>query len=39
VARGRVTGGTGIYQGATGKITARSGKNGTRTAVTITYHK
>jgi hypothetical protein len=38
VTRGKVTGGTGKYAGATGTITARSNKAGTRTAVTITYH-
>jgi hypothetical protein len=36
--RGTVTGGTGIFRGATGTITAKSNKNGTKTAVTITYH-
>ena len=39
VARGRVTGGTGGFQGATGSITATQlDQNGDRTAVTITYH-
>jgi len=38
VSRGKVTGGTGRYAGATGTITARSNKAGDRTAVTITYH-
>ena len=38
VTHGTVTGGTGIYRGATGTIAARTlGKDGTRTAVTITY--
>jgi hypothetical protein len=37
-AQGKVTGGTGAYQGATGKITAKAqNKSGTRTAVTVTY--
>jgi hypothetical protein len=39
VTRGRVTGGTGQFKGATGTITGKSlNKSGTRTAVTITYH-
>jgi hypothetical protein len=39
VTRGTVTGGTGIFKGATGTITGKSlNKAGTRTAVTITYH-
>ena len=38
VTHGRVTGGTGTFHGAAGTITARSNKNGTKTAVTITYH-
>ena len=38
VSRGKVTGGTGTFHGAAGTITARSNKNGTKTAVTITYH-
>ena len=37
VTHGTVTGGTGTYAGATGTITAKSNKAGTRTAVTITY--
>jgi hypothetical protein len=38
VTHGRVTGGTGIYAGATGKITAKAvNKSGTRMAITITY--
>jgi hypothetical protein len=36
VTHGKVTGGTGIFKGATGTITGRS-LSGTRTAVTITY--
>ena len=36
---GTVTGGTGAFKGATGTITARAlDQNGTRIAVTITYH-
>jgi hypothetical protein len=39
VSRGIVTGGTGIFKGAAGTITAKNLNNaGTRTAVTITYH-
>jgi hypothetical protein len=39
VTRGKVTGGTGIFKGATGTITGKNlNKSGTRTAVTITYH-
>jgi hypothetical protein len=38
VTRGKVTGGTGKYAGATGTITAKSNKSGNRTAVTIIYH-
>jgi hypothetical protein len=38
VSRGKVTGGTGIFRGATGIIAAKSNKAGTKTAVTITYH-
>ena len=39
VTHGKVTGGTGIFQGATGTITGKDlNKSGTRTAVTITYH-
>ena len=35
-----VTGGTGAFKGATGTITAKAlNKAGTRTAVTITYHR
>ena len=35
---GKVTGGTGSFNGATGSITAKNpNKAGTRTAVTITY--
>jgi hypothetical protein len=38
VTHGRVTGGTGIFAGATGAITAKSlNKSGTRMAITITY--
>ncbi len=37
VAHGTVTGGTGIYAGATGTITATSNKAGNKIAVTITY--
>jgi hypothetical protein len=40
VIHGRVTGGTGAFRGATGTITAKAlNKAGTRTAVTITYHR
>jgi hypothetical protein len=40
VTHGKVTGGTGIFKGATGTITGRNlNKRGTRTAVTITYHR
>lgn len=36
---GTVTGGTGIFKGASGTILAKNlNKSGTRTAVTITYH-
>ena len=38
VSHGTVTGGTGIYAGATGTITATSNKAGNKLAVTITYH-
>ena len=38
VSHGKVTGGTGIYAGATGTITATSNKAGNKLAVTITYH-
>lgn len=39
VTHGKVTGGTGVFKGATGTITAKDlNKSGTRTAVTITYH-
>jgi hypothetical protein len=39
VTRGTVTGGTGAFRGAAGTITAKSlDENGTRTAVTITWH-
>jgi hypothetical protein len=39
VAHGRVTGGTGVFQGATGSITATQlDQNDDRTDVTITYH-
>jgi len=39
VTRGKVTGGTGTFRGASGTITAKTlDKNGTKTAVTITYH-
>lgn len=37
VAHGTVTGGTGIYAGATGTITATSNQTGSKTAVAITY--
>ena len=37
VSHGTVTGGTGIYAGATGTITATSNKAGDKLAVTITY--
>jgi hypothetical protein len=38
VTRGTVTGGTGIFKGATGTIVGKSlNKAGTRTAVTVTY--
>ncbi len=38
VTRGKVTGGTGIFKGATGTIVGKSlNKAGTRTAVTVTY--
>jgi hypothetical protein len=33
-----VTGGTGSRTGATGTITAKSNKDGAKTAVTINYH-
>lgn len=33
-----VTGGTGSLTGATWTITAKSSKDGTKTAVTINYH-
>lgn len=37
-AHGKVTGGTGMFRGATGTIVARSlNRSGTRTAITITY--
>jgi hypothetical protein len=40
VIHGRVTGGTGAFRGAIGTITAKVlNKTGTRTAVTITYHR
>jgi hypothetical protein len=39
VIHGTVTGGTGIFKGATGTILAKNLNNaGTKTAVTITYH-
>jgi hypothetical protein len=39
VTHGTVTGGTGAFKGATGTITAKAlNQNGTRIAVTITYH-
>ena len=38
VTHGTVTGGTGTFAGATGTITAKTNGDGTRTAVTITYH-
>jgi hypothetical protein len=39
VTHGKVTGGTGIFKGATGTITGKNlNKSGTRTAVTIIYH-
>jgi hypothetical protein len=39
VTNGKVTGGTGTFNGATGTIKAKDlNKAGTRTAVTITYH-
>lgn len=39
VMHGRITGGTGVFKGATGTILARNlNKAGTRTAVTLTYH-
>lgn len=39
VIKGKVTGGTGKFKGATGTITAKSlNKAGTRTAVTVKYH-
>jgi hypothetical protein len=39
VTHGRVTGGTGRFNGAAGTITGKDlNKSGTRTAVTITYH-
>lgn len=39
VLHGKVTGGTGLFAGAAGTITARSlNKSGSKTAVTITYH-
>ena len=39
VTNGKVTGGTGVFCGATGTITAKNlNQAGTRTAVTITYH-
>jgi hypothetical protein len=34
---GKVTGGTGSFKGASGSITAKNLKAGTRTAVAITY--
>ena len=38
VIHGTVTGGTDAFKGVTGTITGRSlNKNGTRTAITITY--
>jgi hypothetical protein len=37
VSHGKVTGGTGIYAGATGTITGTSNKAGNKIAVTITY--
>jgi hypothetical protein len=38
VTRGKVSGGTGIFKGATGTIVGKSlNKAGTRTAVTVTY--
>jgi hypothetical protein len=39
VIKGKVTGGTGTFQDATGTITATNlNKTGTKTAITITYH-
>lgn len=39
VSRGKVTGGTGAFHGATGTITARNlNKNGSKTAVIVKYH-
>jgi len=39
VIHGRVTGGTGIFQGAAGTILAKNLNNaGTKTAITVTYH-
>jgi len=39
VTHGTVTGGTGIFKGASGTILAKNlNKSGTRTAITITYH-
>jgi hypothetical protein len=34
---GKVTGGTGIFHGATGTIVGKSNKAGTRTAITVVY--
>ena len=40
ITNGKVTGGTGAYAGATGTIKAKNlNAAGTRTAVTITYHR
>jgi hypothetical protein len=40
VSNGKVTGGTGLFKGATGKFTVKGlNKAGTRHAVTITYNK
>jgi hypothetical protein len=39
VTHGTVTGGTGIFKGASGTIVAKNlSKSGSRTEVTITYH-
>ena len=39
VSKGKVTGGTGAFKGATGTFTAKNlNKAGTRTAVKVTYH-
>ncbi len=39
ITNGKVTGGTGKFKGATGRIKAKNlDSAGTRTAVTITYH-